>query len=388
MDSSKNRKILYVRSGPYEINASNYSLQEVGLGKAFCKRGYDFDILYYTKGQSRVETIETEINQLRILWSHGIKFFRSGLYPSILKKEFLDEYDAIIVSEYSQITSIILSLKHKNVYIYNGPYYNLFKIPIMEKFYDKLFVRLINRRVVTTFCKTKMSQDYLNNKGIQHTSAVGVGLDTDKFESVTVPDQNTLQILEQMRGKKSFLYIGSISERKNVAFIIKTYLAYKQSYPDDVDLFIVGRGDRKYVDYCHSLIPEQYTSRVHWFDFIENSQTQFLYKEASIFLLPSKQEIFGMVLLEAMYLGAAVISSHSAGAETLISSDVNGIIIDDFSEEKWSARMHRLIEDNNLRDRIGRDAASTIRKDFMWDSISEKMLSQMHFSDDEGEGSR
>ena len=49
MISNKNKRILYIRLAPYILSFDNYNLQEVGLGKAFCKMGYDFDIIYYAK---------------------------------------------------------------------------------------------------------------------------------------------------------------------------------------------------------------------------------------------------------------------------------------------------------------------------------------------------
>ncbi|OYS90938.1 glycosyl transferase family 1, partial [Limosilactobacillus reuteri] len=128
------RKILYVRSGPYKVNLNGYNLQEIGLGKAFCKKGYDFDILYYSD-ENKIELIDTPQNNLRILWCKGIRLLRSGVYPKILKKEFLKKYDYIIVSEYSQIMAVLLSGLHSNVYVYNGPYYNLFKLKLIEPIY-------------------------------------------------------------------------------------------------------------------------------------------------------------------------------------------------------------------------------------------------------------
>ena len=43
------RKILFVRTVPYEFNANTYNVQGFGLGKAFCKLGYDFDFIFQKK---------------------------------------------------------------------------------------------------------------------------------------------------------------------------------------------------------------------------------------------------------------------------------------------------------------------------------------------------
>ena len=137
-------KILYIRSAPYEADIKSYNSQEIGMATAFKKMGCVCDILLYTKNNNHDEIIENDGQKIRILWRKGIKVLRSGIYPSILKKAFLSQYDAVICSEYSQIMSVLLLKKHHNVYIYNGPYYNLFKIKITEKIYDLLFCGYIN----------------------------------------------------------------------------------------------------------------------------------------------------------------------------------------------------------------------------------------------------
>ena len=169
-----NKKILYVRSAPYKVNISGYNLQEIGLGKAFCNLGYDFDIVYYSD-EDKIQNLEVEgKGNLRIIWSNGIRVLRSGIYPKILKKDFLNQYDQIIISEYGQIMAVLLNRLHNNVYIYNGPYYNLFKIKFIELLYDKLFVNFLDRNSKKVFCKTRMAEKYLNDKGFKNTLPVGM----------------------------------------------------------------------------------------------------------------------------------------------------------------------------------------------------------------------
>ena len=43
------KKILMVRSNPYDFNPNSYNVQEVGLGKAFCHLGYDYDYITFKK---------------------------------------------------------------------------------------------------------------------------------------------------------------------------------------------------------------------------------------------------------------------------------------------------------------------------------------------------
>ena len=379
MCESKNRvkRILYVRSGPYVLSFNNYNLQEVGLGSAFCRKGYDFDLVYYSK-ENRNQIINVEENKLTILWRKGIKVLRTGIYPFLLKRDFLGQYDMIIVSEYSQIMSYLIAIRHPNVYIYNGPYYNLFKFPFIEPIYDKLFCKKINHKMRKIFCKTQMSADYLASKGITNAVVTGVGLDNSKFEAEKVIESETQELLDKMEGKRNLLYIGSIIPRKNTELLIKTFIELKKDKNyKNVQLILVGKGDENYTKKCKDLIPNQVKDDVVWCTFIKNAQLKFVYKKAYAFLLPSIQEIFGMVLMEAMYFGIPVVSSHNAGAGTLIQDGKNGLIVEQFNVCSWKASIESLLNDVNFAAALGDAANKTINKDFMWDSVVSKMLKYM-----------
>lgn len=369
------KKILYVRCGPYALNFDSYNLQEIGLGKAFCKAGYDFDLIYYSK-ENDDQMIKIGDRTLTILWRKGIKILRTGIYPFLYKVSFLSKYDIIITSEYSQITSYILAKKHDNVYLYNGPYYNMFKIPFVEPIYDRLFCKKINERVKKTFCKTQMSADYIRRKGITNTEVVGVGLDVSKFERESQIETETQILLDKMKNHRNILYVGSIIPRKNVEFLLKVFVELKkqdESY-QDVQLVIVGKSDTSYINKCKSLITDDVNGSVIWCDFIKNAQLKFVYQAAQLFTLPSVYEIFGMVLLEAMYFGLPVISSDSAGAGTLIKNKKNGLIIKEFNIDLWVTEIIKVLDSDSTAYELGKEAEDTIKNEFLWDKISEKMI--------------
>lgn len=378
-DMAKNntrKKILYVRSGPYEVNLKGYNLQELGLASALLKYQYQTDIVYYTRSNDHDQIVACDDGNIKILWRHGIKILRSGIYPSVLNTNFLKQYEFAICSEYSQIMSILLS-KHIPTYIYNGPYYNLFKIPFVEPIYDACFCKYINNNIRHVFCKTKMAEAYLNKKGIYNTSAIGVGLDINKFSAVTNPDENTKKLLDKMHGKFNFLYVGSISKRKNILLIINSFIKFSSSdLKQDCQLVLVGRQEKKYKDICKSVIPSSLMDKIVWYDHINNTDLMYVYKAADVFLLPSIQEIYGMVLLEAMYFGVSVISSHTAGADMMIDNGENGIIVDSYSIDAWVKVMNTLYKNENLRNSMGKKAAKTIREKYMWSNIAEQMVEE------------
>lgn len=374
MNGSSNNKILYIRCAPYVLNFDSYNLQEIGLGSAFCRKGYDFDLVYYSR-ENKNQEIQIENHKLTILWRKGFKLLRTGIYPFLLNKEFLNQYDIIIVSEYSQLMSHLIGKRHPNVYLYNGPYYNLFKIPFIEPIYDTLFCGKINREMKKIFCKTQMAKEFIEQKGLTNAVVTGVGLDVAKFNAEKSVLPETQNLLDKMRDKRSLLYVGSIIPRKNTELIVNAFVKLKKdTRNDNLQLVLVGKGDSAYTQKCRDIIPESLRKDVIWCPFIKNAQLQYVYKNAYAFLLPSIQEIFGMVLLEAMYFGLPVVSSHSAGAGTLIQNNRNGLIVEQFSAYEWTAAIQELLENREFAQNLGNEAKKTIMKDFMWDSIADKML--------------
>lgn len=369
-------KILYVRSGPYELSFNSYNLQEVGLAKSLCNKGFDVDILYYSKKNYDQELVYYG-KTIRILWRKGIKLLRSGIYPSILKKSFLKQYDYIIASEYSQIMSVLLIFLNKNTFIYNGPYYNLFKIPFFEKIYDRLFCSYINKNAKKIFCKTKMAEHFLHQKGILNTKVIGVGLDNEKIDKVSSISKQTLDVIHKLEGHINLLFVGSITPRKNVSFIFKMYNSLKNKYRNvNLQLVIIGKGNTKYLDYCFSLLDDAVINSVLHIEFIDNPQLKYIYKMSDIFLLASTEEIFGMVLLEAMYNSLIPISSYNAGSNTLIENDYNGFVIKKFNTNEWVNCIEKIIFDDNKKRIFGKRAHDTICKSFLWDRIVDKIVNE------------
>lgn len=107
---------------------------------------------------------------------------------------------------------------------------------------------------------------------------------------------------------------------------------------------------------------------------LDNTQLKYIYPLAKAFILPSKKEIFGMVMLEAMYLGVPVVTSINGGSVTLIKDYVTGIKIKDYDTKKWVHAVDSLISDEKMRANIIKAAKKLVVEEYNWDRIVSKML--------------
>ena len=97
------------------------------------------------------------------------------------------------------------------------------------------------------------------------------------------------------------------------------------------------------------------------------------YAAAEMVVMPSHYESFGMVALEAMAMGTPVIASEVGGLAYLVQDGVNGFHIPSRDPEALAERMYALLNDENCRKMLGRQARQYAQK-YDWSIITERMV--------------
>ena len=376
------RKILYIRNFASKVDVNTYNLQEIGFGKALVRKGYDCDIVYYTdESESHEQTIYTyRKNRLNIIWMPALKFLSNGIYLKVLKKSFLDKYDYIITTEYNQIMTYLLSILCKDkLILYHGPYRDNSK-KLVQKVYDTFFRKTIARNVKYVFAKSKLAETYLRSKGFKKVQTLGVGLDTSRFESGELVDVSNeiKEKLDNISDKKVLLYVGKLEERRNIKFLFNVFYKLRK-LNEDVSLLVVGDGKQDdleaYFMYVKQLGIEHDINHIKK---VSQEHLKYIYEKADVFLLPTKYDPFGMVLLESMYFGVPIVSSVNGGAVTIIDNEINGFIIETFDEDLWVNKISLLLGNESLRAQFSNNGKKNIRENFIWDVIAEKLLEKIH----------
>jgi glycosyltransferase involved in cell wall biosynthesis len=93
-------------------------------------------------------------------------------------------------------------------------------------------------------------------------------------------------------------------------------------------------------------------------------------RAVDIYLLPSLWENCPYACLEAMAAGRAVVCSNQGGMPELIEDGVNGLLAELGSPEDFARQLVRLIDDEDLRRRLGQAARLTVERRFRDDVIA------------------
>jgi glycosyltransferase involved in cell wall biosynthesis len=86
------------------------------------------------------------------------------------------------------------------------------------------------------------------------------------------------------------------------------------------------------------------------------------YRAADGFLFPTRADVFGLVLVEAMGAGLPAVTSTDAGAVSDVAvHEHNCLVVDGHDPRDWARAIERLVRDDHLRATLGERAARTIR---------------------------
>ncbi|HMA37991.1 MAG TPA: glycosyltransferase, partial [Chloroflexia bacterium] len=115
--------------------------------------------------------------------------------------------------------------------------------------------------------------------------------------------------------------------------------------------------------------------RVRFLGFVSDRSTLAeYYRRASVFLLPSRYEPFGLTSMEALASGTVALISRAAGCRELIIDGVNGFLVDMQAPAAVATLIRQLLADKTQAARVAENEVLTIQKHFSWDITAQKLI--------------
>jgi UDP-glucose:(heptosyl)LPS alpha-1,3-glucosyltransferase len=134
-------------------------------------------------------------------------------------------------------------------------------------------------------------------------------------------------------------------------------------------LIVVGKGNiKKYTKLAKYV---RIVSDVIFTGLLNREKLRRLYMAGDIYIMLSKFDTFGLVVLEAMAAGLPVIISKNVGAKDMVRENENGYIISDTSDTDYIAAKISLLLDENIRRKMA-DAARQTAAHNTWDNVTKK----------------
>jgi len=195
------------------------------------------------------------------------------------------------------------------------------------------------------------------------------GVDSEKFSPKKIRPAGAMASRDELK----ILFVGGLDKAhffKGVDVLLESVSGLRRA---DWILRIVGKGEliTKYRQLAERLKIEQ---KVEFLDNVSNNDLPRIYRESDILVLPSinRNEAFGIVLLEAMSSGLAVIASDLPGVRTVFKEKIQGYLVEPGNHSDLREKIGYFFDRGKIAE-MGEKARSLVLGEYSLNIVSQKI---------------
>jgi len=183
------------------------------------------------------------------------------------------------------------------------------------------------------------------------------------------PENITVQAMETVKKRMrkevpNILFVGYLHTDKGAAYLISAVSLLRVRLPG-IFLHLVGDGPLRnelelYVK------REGVSENVCFYGSLSHMEVLAMMRTVDLFVLPSIEEPFGIVLIEALNQGCPVVATRIRAIPTIIEDGITGTLVSPRDPEAIARAVYSILTDNSLRMKMKQSARITAKK-FHWD---------------------
>jgi glycosyltransferase involved in cell wall biosynthesis len=177
--------------------------------------------------------------------------------------------------------------------------------------------------------------------------------------------------LEHDAPRSHILFMGTIEPRKNVQTLLRAYAELIVRTPDAPPLVLAGGLTPACQSVVDDLARPPLAGRARHVGYVTGAERERLYREASIVVLPSLDEGFGLPALEAMTIGVPVVVSSRGALPEVVGRA--GLIVDPDDVAGLAAAMNRILSDPAFAGACSAAGIAQARR-FSWDASAARLM--------------
>lgn len=355
------KKVLFITNIPSPYRIAFYSLlgHYVDLTVIFEARGASgIKFNYYDeyKNFKAIFLSDGDINERKV--NFGVfKYIRKGYFDYI----FLTNYG--YATELAAYLKCIFCKINFNLEVDGSKFSN-------ESMLKFLFKKFLFSKPKKIFSPSQTTDSFFRNYGVSSKKIVrynftSISKSQILNEPINIEAKNELKRELGLKEIPTILFVGRLIKSKRADWLLETL----QLIDRNIQCVIIGTSiDSSYKELLEKLASK--VSDVHFIEFLNTEELEKYYKATDLFVFPAVNEVWGLVVNEAMAKGLPVISTIGCVAATeLIKNSFNGYVL---SENRDSVNLSFFIQEalDNL-DTMGKNSLQSVREYSI-----EKMVSQ------------
>lgn len=214
---------------------------------------------------------------------------------------------------------------------------------------------------------SEAAANYAQNCFNINSELLPIMIDTDRFKSGRKLDKFN-------DGKFNILFMGRLVERKGIFYLLRALIMIK-SLINHTDIRLIIAGDGPERSKIERFIHDNNLNNIVLEGHIDESDKPNYYHSADLCVFPSTHgESFGVVLIEAMAAGRAILAFNNEGYSSVLQKNLPETLVENRNIEELSSKIINLYKDHKLRGILGKKALEE-SKYYSLDEVSNQILS-------------
>lgn len=295
------------------------------------------------------------------------KFF-SYMNFAVIKEIFKNDYDAIIIHGYYGFTNWLAFftawIKRTPIF-FRGESHLLEQRPLWRRIIKYPILKFLFKIVKVFLAIGKSNKEYFIFYGVpkEKIYLMPYFAENEYFvKHCSLFRKEKQKIKNELGIPQNFfviLYVAKLNHIKRPLDLLKAFELIRR-YKENISLLLVGEGINR--SDLENYVKDHGLKNVLFLGFKNRSEIPKFYAIADVFVLPSERETWGLVINEAMSCSLPVITTEIVGANfDLVRAGENGFIYPVGNIDKLAGYIKVLIENESLRDKMGKCSFEMIK---------------------------
>jgi glycosyltransferase involved in cell wall biosynthesis len=211
-------------------------------------------------------------------------------------------------------------------------------------------IRAVHGAAHVNLAPSRFTCEELEAHGLRRVGLWRGGVDAERYH----PRKRSLATRLRLSGGRPdgplLLAVGRLAPEKNLPVLAEVLEAIP-----DAHLALVGDGPAR-AELERLFAPYAAEGRVHFAGFLRGEELARAFASADLFVMPSRTETLGFVVLEAMASGVPVVAAHAGGVPDLVRHGEDGLLYDPDRPRELVEHVAALLDDEGRRRQLARTA--------------------------------
>ena len=299
-----------------------------------------------------------------------LNFFGKDLFTYIVNYTFPykfinKKFDVIISAGWldfsSQMAFLLAKIFRKKFIIWSESTINE---PSWRRTLSLQYVKLLVKNSDACLPIGTRAKEYLLKLGV-NLKKIFVGYSTVDIELFKTKSKISKKVKEFMRkkygipDKKVILYVGQFIQRKGVIYLLEAFKNLKKK-KTNIALILLGYGPEK--NKFIKFVKQNKIKDVVFVDFVEVDEMPEYYGISDVFVLPSLEETWGLVINEAMAASLPVVTTRKVGSSVdLVKAGINGYVVNEANPKQLEKALFQILSNGRKMLKMGKASENIIR---------------------------